>query len=138
LIVGIHGDAVVNRRRGVNLPIMNLNERVLSVLGCKYVSDVLIDAPLSISSEMIASLNISEVARGSCTDGMGLSDDKETRYGHVVRTGIFAVIPSPRTFNIRDIIRRIQQNQEKFQSRFERKTEIESQFFRTIHDQQDT
>ena len=45
IIVGVHNDQVVNRQRGSNHPIMNLHERVLSVLGCKYVDDVLIDAP---------------------------------------------------------------------------------------------
>ena len=33
LIVGIHNDDLVNAHRGSNFPIMNLNERVLSVLG---------------------------------------------------------------------------------------------------------
>ncbi|CAN0294772.1 unnamed protein product, partial [Ectocarpus sp. 4 AP-2014] len=46
LIAGVHSDEVVNAQRGLNMPIMNLNERVLSVLGCAYVNDVLIDAPL--------------------------------------------------------------------------------------------
>lgn len=36
---------VVNIRRGGNLPLMNLHERLLSVLGCKFMDDVLIDAP---------------------------------------------------------------------------------------------
>jgi hypothetical protein len=35
VIVGVHNDAIVNQRRGMNLPIMNMHERVLSVLGCK-------------------------------------------------------------------------------------------------------
>eukprot|EP01032_Pedospumella_encystans_P010428 gene10428-12188_t len=35
VIVGVHNDSIVNQRRGMNLPIMNLHERVLSVLGCK-------------------------------------------------------------------------------------------------------
>lgn len=35
MIVGVHNDNVVNQQRGSNLPIMNLHERVLSVLGCK-------------------------------------------------------------------------------------------------------
>jgi hypothetical protein len=35
VIVGVHNDSVVNQRRGMNLPIMNMHERVLSVLGCK-------------------------------------------------------------------------------------------------------
>ena len=37
----------------MHLPIMTLHERVLSVLGCKYVDDVLIDAPYSISQVTI-------------------------------------------------------------------------------------
>lgn len=49
LIAGVHSDEVVNAQRGLNMPIMNLNERVLSVLGCAYVNDVLIDAPLQIT-----------------------------------------------------------------------------------------
>lgn len=49
LIAGVHSDEVVNDQRGLNMPIMNLNERVLSVLGCVYVNDVLIDAPLHIT-----------------------------------------------------------------------------------------
>ena len=65
LIVGIHGDSVVNKRRGGNLPLMNLHERVLSVLGCKYVNDVLIDAPLGMTPDMIASLKITEVVHGT-------------------------------------------------------------------------
>ena len=32
LIVGLHTDPVVNRYKGANYPIMNLHERVLSVL----------------------------------------------------------------------------------------------------------
>lgn len=35
LIVGLHSDSVVNRTQGRNYPIMNLHERVLSVLACK-------------------------------------------------------------------------------------------------------
>lgn len=35
LIVGLHTDPVVNQYKGGNYPIMNLHERVLSVLACK-------------------------------------------------------------------------------------------------------
>ena len=47
---------------------MNLHERVLSVLGCKYINDVLIDAPMEITPDMIASLRITEVVHGSESD----------------------------------------------------------------------
>lgn len=48
LIVGLHTDPIVNRYKGSNYPIMNLHERVLSVLACK-VSDFFL---------FIASINI--------------------------------------------------------------------------------
>lgn len=37
LIVGLHTDPVVNQYKGYNYPIMNLHERVLSVLACKVI-----------------------------------------------------------------------------------------------------
>lgn len=33
--MGVHNDNIVNQRRGLNFPIMNLHERVLSIMGCK-------------------------------------------------------------------------------------------------------
>lgn len=35
VIIGLHTDPIVNRYKGSNYPIMNLHERVLSVLACK-------------------------------------------------------------------------------------------------------
>lgn len=65
IIVGVHSDSIVNAQRGYNLPIMNMHERVLSVLGCKWTDDVLIDAPLIITKEMIQSLRIDLVVTGT-------------------------------------------------------------------------
>jgi len=71
IIVGVHNDYEVNRRRGLNYPIMSLHERVLSVLGCKWVDDVLIDAPYSVTEDMIASLKINVVVKGTVADSSG-------------------------------------------------------------------
>ena len=40
LLVGIQSDETVNSMRGQNLPIMNLHERALGVLSCRYVDEV--------------------------------------------------------------------------------------------------
>jgi cytidyltransferase-like protein len=45
LLVGVHNDVVVNRHRGKNFPILNMNERTLSVLSCKHVGDVRMSRP---------------------------------------------------------------------------------------------
>lgn len=56
LIVGLHTDPVVNAYKGGNYPIMNLHERVLSVLACKYVNEVVIGAPYDVTKELIVSI----------------------------------------------------------------------------------
>ena len=43
-------------------PILSMQERMLSLLGCKYINDVLIDAPYVLSSDLLSSLNITIVA----------------------------------------------------------------------------
>lgn len=39
LIVGLHTDPIVNKYKGSNYPIMNIHERVLSVLACKVIKN---------------------------------------------------------------------------------------------------
>jgi ethanolamine-phosphate cytidylyltransferase len=131
LIVGVHGDAVVNKVRGMNLPLMNLHERVLSVLGCRHVDDVLIDAPYEINETMIDNLGISEVVRGRVSSDIGNHlVDPDERYRCAKERGIFTVIDSPSEFSMASIVHRIQRNQEAFQSRFERKMANETSFYR--------
>lgn len=125
LLVGVHGDTVVNRVQGMNLPLMNLHERVLSVLGCRYVNDVLIDAPYEITPEMISSLNITEVVRGETQE----DSDEDGRYKCPKDAGIFKVIERPSDFSIGSIIERIQKNQSVFSAKYQKKMRAERQFY---------
>lgn len=127
LIVGIHGDSVVNKRRGGNLPLMNLHERVLSVLACKYMDDVLIDAPVEITPDMIASLRITEVIHGTESDDSSISFDD--RYRYPKEMGIFTTINSPSDFKLNIILSRIQKKQAQFQSKIDRKKKAEREWF---------
>ena len=115
----------------MNLPIMNLHERVLSVLGCRYVSDILIDAPYTITPEMISSLHISEVVHGTVSDEDSDGNDESERYVHAKAAGIFKKIESPSNFKLKNIVTRIHRNQEVFQAKFERKKKAENEFYRT-------
>mmetsp|Transcript_3787 Transcript_3787/g.8339 ORF Transcript_3787/g.8339 Transcript_3787/m.8339 type:complete len:552 (-) Transcript_3787:75-1730(-) len=126
LIVGIHGDALVNRRRGGNLPLMNLHERVLSVLGCKYPDDVLIDAPAEITPDMIASLKITEVVHGTESDD---SSSLADRYHYPKDMGILVSIKSPSDFTLSHIVSRIQKKQTELQSKIDRKKKAEREWF---------
>jgi len=126
LVVGIHNDSVVNQERGCNLPLMNLHERVLSVMGCRHVDDVLIDAPRIITPEMIASLKIDEVLYGK--DGDYVCSWEE-RYKVAIETGIFYEINASINCNLSMILDRIQTNQEVFQSKIAEKKRIEKDFY---------
>jgi len=156
LIVGIHGDSLVNRIRGANLPLMNLHERVLSVLGCRYVDDVLIDAPWVISPEMVASLNIAVVVHGTYCDAdegdlnhenstcpfekkreesnnngdNGLIPSQDERYHYVKKAGIYTEIQSPTDFTLSTILQRIQSNQQTFQVKIAKKKKAENEYYR--------
>lgn len=134
LIVGIHGDSVVNKRRGMNLPLMNLNERVLSVLGCRYVDDVLIDAPYVITASMLRALNISEVVHGTNSDDEDVATELNDRFQHAKAANILSIIHSPSNFKVANIFQRISRNQDVFQAKFEKKMQAETQFYEQKYD----
>lgn len=46
---------------------MNLQERLLSILACKFVDDVVIGAPFMVSPELLEHFNISMVVHGKKT-----------------------------------------------------------------------
>ncbi|KAG9408216.1 hypothetical protein AC1031_021460 [Aphanomyces cochlioides] len=129
LIVGVHNDAVVNKHRGLNYPIMNLHERVLSVLGCRYVDDVLIDAPWEITKEMIASLRLSVVVHGSRRKGHDNDADMEVHYKAAIEAGIYREVSSPRMMDVTDIVARITENRERFEKKFIKKMEAEKEYY---------
>lgn len=129
LIVGVHGDKVVNERRGKNYPIMNLNERLLSVLGCRYVSDVLIDAPWHITREMIASLRIDVVARGTVSDHPYDVVETSSAYKIPKELGILQTINSESDLSVQEIINRILTNEEVFASKVDKKMKAEGEYY---------
>lgn len=65
LVVGVHEDAEVERIKGRGRPVMRLTERVLGVLSCRYVDEVLIGAPYSVTCEVITRYRVSAVAHGA-------------------------------------------------------------------------
>lgn len=99
LLVGIHDDRTANRIKGANFPIMNLHERALSVLACRYVDEVIIGAPYSVTKELLEGppFKIAVVAHGR-TDvdpdldqedpyrlpkELGIYQEVETKFSHL-------------------------------------------------------
>ena len=146
------------------MPIMNLHERVLSVLGCKYTDDVLIDAPLIITEEMIDSLSINIVLHGNSTEDpsyMKYTDDNDynnssnssssdksagsiDRYVELCdkiyevprRKNIFKTFNCQSTTSYMDIVDRIQDRRDLFFKKFQKKQKSEREFYKNKYNHQ--
>lgn len=121
LLVGIHGDAVVNRVKGGNLPLQNLNERVLSVLGCRFVDNVLMDAPYDVCTAMLDTLKITKVIASA-------GEETSARFNCARQAGILEVIQNSSSFCINDVLQRILDDEAAYQAKFERKMLAEEDF----------
>ncbi|KAK4891778.1 choline phosphate cytidylyltransferase [Elasticomyces elasticus] len=56
VIAGIHSDEVINHHKGLNYPIMNIFERGLCVVQCRYVHQVVFGAPYAPTKAYLESL----------------------------------------------------------------------------------
>lgn len=119
LIVGVHDDRVVNKYKGENHPVANLHERVLGVLSCKYVDEVVIGAPYVISKEMIAAQGISFVFVGVESDPV--QPDQEDPNQFAEEMGLVRVIKSGSDVTTSVIIERIFENRARFLERNRKK-----------------
>uniref|UniRef100_A0A0B7A7B1 ethanolamine-phosphate cytidylyltransferase n=1 Tax=Arion vulgaris TaxID=1028688 RepID=A0A0B7A7B1_9EUPU len=123
LIVGLHTDPVVNRYKGSNYPIMNLHERTLSVLACRYVSEVVIGAPYSVTPDLMEHFKVDLVCHG-LTPVMPDIDGSDP-YAEPKRLGKFTTIDSNNNLTTQMIIERIIKHRLEYEERNRRKEEKE-------------
>merc|ERR1712203_1078993 len=134
LVVGVHSDTTVNEQRGYNYPIMNMNERVLSVLGCRYVDDVLLDAPWHITEEMIATMHVSVVARGTVSDAdRRAAVDPRDPHEIPIKMGIHKELQSKVSLTMGEIICRLQSVKEEAEVRLAEKYRKERAWYCEKH-----
>ncbi|XP_027339475.1 ethanolamine-phosphate cytidylyltransferase isoform X1 [Abrus precatorius] len=129
LLVGIHTDQSVSSTRGSHRPIMNLHERSLSVLACRYVDEVIIGAPWEVSKDMITTFNISLVVHGTIAENNDFQKEQCNPYAVPISMGIFKILESPLDITTTTIIRRIVSNHEAYQKRNEKKGESEKRYY---------
>lgn len=55
---GLFVATMCSATRGAHRPIMNLHERSLSVLACRYVDEVIIGAPWDVSKDMVSKTDV--------------------------------------------------------------------------------
>eukprot|EP00891_Asterochloris_glomerata_P006161 jgi/Astpho2/6161/Aster-03576 len=89
LLVGLHTNEDVEERRGSHLPIMDVHERCLSLLACKYVDEVIIGAPMEVSQDLITTFNIGLVTHGTISETSKESPTDPQRYAVPKELGIF-------------------------------------------------
>ncbi|XP_077223226.1 phosphorylethanolamine cytidylyltransferase 1 isoform X3 [Tasmannia lanceolata] len=133
LLVGIHTDQTVSANRGAHRPIMNLHERSLSVLACRYVDEVIIGAPWEVSKDMITTFNISLVVHGTVAESINFQEvnqrGKSNPYAVPIDMGIYQQLESPLDITTTTIIKRIVSNHEAYQKRNEKKAESERKYY---------
>ena len=101
LIAGIHSDETVqNYKRS---PIMTMEERISVVAACRYVDEVIPDAPLIIDLEWIKKHNIHLVVHGD-----DFSEDLlQLCYKIPIEMGIFEKVPYTPGISTTDILNRL-------------------------------
>lgn len=124
IVAGVHDDNVINHWKGLNYPIMNIFERGLCVLQCKYVSAVVFSTPFSPSKAFLHKIpfgQVSAVYHGPTTF-MPLTYDP---YVDAKEMGIFKQVPSHvfEKVNAGEIVERILKSREAFAERQRMKAE---------------
>uniref|UniRef100_A0AAY4EG51 ethanolamine-phosphate cytidylyltransferase n=1 Tax=Denticeps clupeoides TaxID=299321 RepID=A0AAY4EG51_9TELE len=108
VIVGLHFDQEVNRYKGKNYPIMNVHERTLSVLACRYVSEVVIGAPYTVGKDLLDHFKVDLVCHGK-TEVFPDKDGSDP-YAVPKKRGIFHTVDSGNGLTTDDIVQRIIEN----------------------------
>jgi len=126
LIVGLHTDPTVNRYKGANYPIMNLHERVLSVLACKFVNEVVIGAPYSVTEELMSHFKVDLVCHGKTN--IEVDTDGSDPYLIPKKQGKFKVISSSNDMTTDKIVERIIRHRLEYEKRNSKKALIENHY----------
>uniref|UniRef100_A0A1A9W0P7 ethanolamine-phosphate cytidylyltransferase n=1 Tax=Glossina brevipalpis TaxID=37001 RepID=A0A1A9W0P7_9MUSC len=130
LIVGLHTDPVVNSYKGSNYPIMNLHERVLSVLACKYVNEVVIGAPYCVTDDLLDHFKVDVVCHGQTQ--ITLEDGKIDPYALPKTRGIFTLIDSGNSMTTERIVERIISHRLEYEQRNKVKEKKEMEAYEAL------
>ncbi len=100
LLVGIHSDEVVRNYK--RAPILSMDERIASVAGCRYVDEVVPDAPLKVTRAWIEQHEIDLVVHGDDFT----EEQNKNYYETPIEMGIFRIVSYTPGISTSDIITR--------------------------------
>ena len=101
LLVGVHADETVMSYK--SRPVLTMEERVASVEGCRYVDEVVSNAPLTIDGAWIEQQNIDLIVHGDDFS----SEMEELCYKIPIEMGIYRSVGYTPGISTTEIIARI-------------------------------
>ncbi|KAL2010164.1 hypothetical protein VTN00DRAFT_5971 [Thermoascus crustaceus] len=118
VVAGIHDDDVINHWKGLNYPIMNIFERGLCVLQCRYIHAVIFSAPFTPNQSYLEAmpLGVPNAVYHGPTTFIPLTYDP---YTAPKRMGIFREVDSHpfQHVNAGEIVQRILKSRDAFEER---------------------
>lgn len=122
VVAGVHDDEVINHWKGINYPIMNIFERGLCVLQCKYIHSVVFSAPFTPTAAFLNSLpyGTPSVVYHGPTSFMPSVEDP---YVDAKELGIYSEVPAHdfQHVNAGEIVQRIMASRAMYEERQRKK-----------------
>lgn len=109
---------------------MNLHERVLSVLACKYVSEVVIGAPYVITKELMDHFKVDSVVHGKTRIMPG--ENGEDPFEVPKKEGKFVIVDSGNDMTTEKIVERIIRNRLEYEARNLQKEKKEVELLKVL------
>jgi cytidyltransferase-like protein len=101
LVVGVHSDETVRAYK--RAPVMTMKERIQVIAACRFVDEVIPDAPLVVTREWIEEHQLDLVVHGDDLDEEALG----TMYGDPRDLGILEIIPYANGISTTEIMDRV-------------------------------
>lgn len=109
---------------------MNLHERVLSVLACKYVSEVVIGAPYTVTKDLMEHFKVDVVVHGETPIMEDVNEEDPFRYPKEI--GKFVKVNSGNDMTTEKIVERIIRNRLEFEARNNKKEKEELELIQNL------
>jgi ethanolamine-phosphate cytidylyltransferase len=128
IIAGVHDDEVINHYKRINYPIMNIFERGLCVVQCKYVHSVVFSAPFAPTKSYLTNLPAVSAANKSHPDAVyhgptSFMPASFDAYADAKSLSIFTETPAHdfQDVNAAHVVKRILDNRAQYEERQRKK-----------------
>lgn len=123
---------MIHYYRGNLYPLMGMQERLLMLLACKHVDDVVVECPYVITQDLILSLNIDKVINVTSTDDEPLPQFAEIdQFEHAKSMNKLVEVEPPQDeITVKGIAERVEANKAAMQLKFEKKSISEAKYYK--------